>query len=341
MASGSDANPAPIDGGWCPVTCPAPGSAGPTVVYLSCCEVPLRRLLGGNIASLLIQPAVEQGSYPAGHVRPVKSAFRPAGAAAQNHLDCSSIPNSSPDPSCTKCACNNGTYWDPMNKSCDYCTSTGGQCTTSNDGATCSVVTCPPNMNCNTSLNACQCNSGTIYQGPVAGCSYCAAACMTSTDGVNCVPIDCSSVPNSSCNPALLPSDPNYDTCECWKDYCWNGTACVYYAPGFTGICPTCTPNCNTSSCTNACTGTSCTDSCGGNTCTGAKSCGSTCVPGPCQVLSQCGSSLGTDLCGVCTGAINQCPNISGSIGVCDYNDLKCVCDACRPVYQCGEYTRY
>ncbi len=35
------ANPNPINGGWCPVTCPSSGGAGPTTIYRSCeCPAP-------------------------------------------------------------------------------------------------------------------------------------------------------------------------------------------------------------------------------------------------------------------------------------------------------------
>jgi len=217
----------PIDGGWCPVTCPSSGSAGPTVMYAACeCPAPA---FGGAYCSAngAVVDCAAQGVIPCGPCPTTGQVCLPPDGhcGCANNIDCSSIPNSSPDPSCTKCACNNGTYWDAPTKSCKYCASTNGQCTTSTDGITCTPIpSCPTNMNCNTVTNSCQCNQYTYYVGP--GCAYC-PQCQRSYDAKTCVDASttiCPSPGNWFCS-TTAPSD---QLCQCWTNYCFIGGACVW-----------------------------------------------------------------------------------------------------------------
>ena len=357
------ANPQPINGRWCPVTCPY--GSGPNVIY-GACECPAPAF--GGISCAILAPGNVKcnagqtcrgeevscsgngtqgsgvtacGSCPTG-----QSCNSSGQCGCANGNYCSSIPNSSPDSTCTKCLCNNGTYWN--NGTCSYCTaSSNGQCQTSTDGVSCSSVTCGTNMYCDTTLadshyNSCQCNAGTYYVGP--GCAYC-PACQT-YNGNACVPIDCSTVPNSSCNSTLSSTDPNYDKCECWLNYCWNGTACVWYKTGGSGICPTCSPGicpttngvsnqCGPDTCGNAngCNGPNACPS--GQTCNSAGQCvctSTTCTAAP----GSCGISAGTDNCGnacntatpgTCGGSTSSTcigATLTPPSGACNYGPVIC-----------------
>ena len=234
MASGNDATPSPINGGWCPVTCPS--GAGPTTIYQSCeCPAPA---FGGKYCPGTGTVACGGGGTVLCGPCPTGQDCNAQGVCVcSNGLDCSSIPNASPDPSCTKCNCNNYTYWDPTNKSCDYCTSQGGLCYTSTDGVSCTVVTCPTYAYCDTSTNQCvYCPEGQMY------------------NGSSCVPIVCP--PNMYFD--TNPSDPGYNTCACIAGYEYTtGPGCVP-CPG--GVCGPCTPspscngfNCGKDSCGNSC----------------------------------------------------------------------------------------
>jgi len=107
------ANPNPINGGWCPVTCPS--GAGPSVIY-GACECPVPAFGGsfcpsGNVScsagktckggqQVNCQGVSSCGPCPTGQVC---NSSGVCGCA--NGLTCSTIKYSSPDPSCTQCWC--------------------------------------------------------------------------------------------------------------------------------------------------------------------------------------------------------------------------------------------
>jgi hypothetical protein len=327
-------NPVPINGGWCPVTCPPAGSSGANVLYGACeCPAPAfggAFCPGGSVGCGAGQTCSGQVVDCSGTTSCACPTGEQCNAQGQcvcaNGLNCSSIPNSSPDPTCTKCLCWNGTFWDPTTKSCDFCTVQGGQCTTSLDGQSCTVVTCPVNEYCNTSVNACQCIAGTVWNGtscvflpcwpnppcpPLNGCGADNCGNVCGLNGGVCLVGLCSSGGGGpgTCN--CTPNPPCPVTNGCGIDNC--GNAC--------GTCPngeTCNnPNGGVGTC--SCTGSSCT-----------------CVPTVCTVSSQCGSPLGINNCNaVCQGQQNICPVANPPL-VCDLNSLTCVCGGCYPIYQCN-----
>ncbi len=347
-----------IDGNWCPVTCPK--GAGPAVIYRSCeCPAPA---FGGKNCEDVTNPnygncgpnqtcngaevdcsgagSVPCGNCPSGQICVPVSPSNPTGCACANSSYCSSIPNSSPDLSCTKCDCNSGTFWNPIKKTCDYCQSQNGNCTTSTDGVSCSVVGCTQGKICNTKTNQCQCD-----------------LCSTFDTTQN----QCVNIGTTICNPALNwwcdPSQPPGTLCQCNSGSVPNpnGSGCIVCPGGnCTAKCDLCStfdttqnqcvnigtticnpalnwwcdpsqppgtlcqcnsgfiPNPNGSGCI-VCPGGNCSASCplacqtmnGSGVCLPTTSCGS----------NNCGQDSCGGICGPCSGG--NCSNTSGGPGTC------------------------
>ncbi len=233
-----------IDGGWCPVT--APSGAGPTVMYRSCeCPAPA---FGGysctdgrnpnstkncpsnatcNGAQVTFNNVITCGSCPTGQV-----CLPPDGhCGCANGLTCNgqggSPMGSIPSTDCTQCICPYGTTYappPPPGGACvPICTA---PCTTWN-GISCVPVTCPQNMYCDSTKppdQECQCDQYAYYVGP--GCAYC-PPCQRSYDGRTCVDASTAICPPSG-NWSCDPTKPPDQLCQCWLNYCWNGSACVW-----------------------------------------------------------------------------------------------------------------
>jgi len=233
-------NPNPINGGWCPVTCPAAGF-GPDVMYGACeCPAPVfgglycpqgsvscpagQTCPGGQKVTCAGVTAC--GSCPTGQVCVPVSTTNPTGCACPNNLICSAIANSSPDATCTKCNCNQGYYWDGITKSClPHCLAA---CTTWN-GTACVAVTCPSNSYCDSTKpvsQECQCNRGAYWNG--SACVYCPQCQSYDSVQNKCVDASktiCPASGNWSCDANVAPSQE----CQCWTYFKINatGTGCI------------------------------------------------------------------------------------------------------------------
>lgn len=233
----------PINGGWCPVTCPT--GFGPQAIYGSCeCPAPA---LGGapctpgavscgagqSCSGQIVQctggagPGGSCGACPTGQV-----CLPPDGhCGCADGLVCPA--NSNPDPTCTQCQCDLGFYWN--GSACALCqVSGGGQCTTtSSDGQSCTPLTgpggggCAVNMWCDTNptdpgYNSCQCDQYTYWNG--SGCVYCTATSggqcqLPNAQGTGCAPITCNA--NMYCNVSV-------NACQCIAGYGYTtGPGCV------------------------------------------------------------------------------------------------------------------
>lgn len=299
-------NPQPINGGWCQVICPPPGSYGTPVMYETCaCPEPA---FGGDYCSgsgKVTCQGVTACSCPPG-----QQCLPPDGhCGCPNNLICGGPPNSGPKGSitstdCSQCICPLGSTYDYIDNACDQ--RCPAMCTTWN-GTACVPVVCPTNMTCNPNATSssveCACNQGTKYVGP--GCAYCTTPingqCSTSLDGQTCVGQPCPS--NLYCD--TTPGDPYYNQCRCPSPTtCWNGSLCVN--PSGDGSC-NCTPTTPCPS-SNGCGTDSCGNVCG--TCSGANRCSATDgTPGTCGCAQ--GTGCGKDTCGPDT-----CGNPNGC-GVC------------------------
>lgn len=338
-ASGRDVDsPQPIPGGWCPVSCPPSGSSGFNVIYRAC-ECPPPAFGGASCSGnghcgpgqtcqgpMVSCNGVSACTCPDG--RPCDA----SGNCAVCSLDCSSIPNSSPDPTCTKCQCNSGT----LLNGCALC----DPCYTALDGVTCTPVACPSLTTqwCDSSRPSsceCACDLGTIWNG--SACTYC-----QSTAGGECTkppvttplpPGQCPPTTPQTCVPYTCPNTMYCDTtanaCKCPSPTtCWNGSACV------DPPC-TCSPSTACPS-TNGCAHNSCGTSCG--TCSTGQSCStdpSGNTPGTCScpVVLACGPgtpyNCGVDSCG---GSCGTCP--TGS--TCPNPTEPSTCVPCTTPPLCG-----
>ena len=173
-------NPAKIDGGWCGITCPAAGPTGFPIMYGSCaCPQPA---FGGAYrpgAGQTVPCAPGNTCYGAviqcsgSTICTCPNGPCDASGQCACKLDCSSIPNSSPDPTCTKCDCYSGTYW-----SGHSCVSCSQPCTTYNGNMACVPVQCGANMYCDPTLPVsqnCACYAGTYWNG---------SACVSCPDAI-------------------------------------------------------------------------------------------------------------------------------------------------------------
>lgn len=357
-------NPSPINGGWCPVTCPS--GTGPATLFGSCeCPAPA---FGGTpcSGSGAGGSATTTETCGAGQTCPgafqvecsgVTSCSCPTGQICNSSgqcvcgdgLVCCDSNNQPPGCSgpagsvtntqCTQCICPNGTqYQGPAPGTCSpIC----GQVCTVWNGSACVPETCPGNQYCDTTpgqgYGLCQCIAGTYWNGVICT-PYCTQAC-TSWNGSACVPTVCQ--PPS----AGLYCNPQDGQCECPAPYiCWNGSKCVL--PSGNGTC-NCTPQvpcpssngCSTDSCGNQCGSCPSPEVCSSNTSGTPGTCsGSTgCQPGTCVVSAPCGSNLGIDSnCGtVCVGQANQCPvSQQGQQENCNFG--QCICGTCTPIWPCG-----
>jgi len=353
MASGSDANPAPINGGWCPVTC-----TNSFATMYGACECPAPAFGGTpcpGVGSAAVSCAVGQtcpgafevtctgviacGSCPEG-----QKCLPDGGCGCPNNLTCDgqgnppSPKNSIPGPGCTACICPLGTYPNQNDNSCDKCPVTAsGQCTTYNENLSCVPINCPANMYCDGSTSTCQCIKGTV---PTSnGCANCPNPCFTYDAATNkCdTPVVCPANTGTFCDQNA--TDPS-KLCACPSSApCWNGTKCA--AAGCTckptAACPA-SNGCGTDNCGNVC-----------GKCPTGSNCSSTTVgtPGTCSCVPNCsGKDCGDDGCGsTCGTCINSTCNASGQCvancaagtcptgGACGKDtcgnvDAKCVCPA-------------
>ena len=259
-------NPNPIDGGWCPVTCPT--GAGPTTIY-GACEC----------------PAPAFGGQPCSQLSPGTVVCSAGQTCKGQIVSCSGVS------SCGTC---------PAGETCNasgVCSCPTGQ---TYNGTSC-VTACPVNMYFNTTNNTCACDAGAYWNG--SGCVYCPEG--ETYNGTTCVaPNTCNPTtvcPSSngcssdSCGNSCG-SCPQGQTCSSTT----TGTPGTCSACVPTTQCPT-SNGCGVDSCGNSCgsciNGQTCNVVSGTvGTCT--NNCG-TCVVPP----NVCGGSpLGTNNCGVCIG---------------------------------------
>jgi Flp pilus assembly pilin Flp len=117
------------------------------------------------------------------------------------------------------------------------------------DGLTCgqSGDGTPPGSIPSTDCTQCLCMAGWYFDqsaNPPACVKYCPDPCTTFSNGT-CAPVDCSSIPNSTCNSNC----PIKDECACDQYSYFSNGACVYCSASCSG-CPNgqCTATCNTGS---------------------------------------------------------------------------------------------
>jgi len=316
------ARPAPIKGGWCPVTCPASGSYGFNIMYRAC-ECPAPAFGGAPCpaagteddscqagqtcrgAEVICNGVNACGPCPTGQVCTAN------GCACPDSLNCAAIiPGSIPDASCTKCICPSG---QPLE---------GGRCGCCPYGYTLSGNQCVPvqcgqystlydtGIGCETS---CECDTGAYsyfnqnngqctYCPPKAGqggaywnsttfmCDYCPVGKEYNATTATCTTPSCS---GANMFWDTNPTDAGYLSCECYEgpttnfEYDPTTKGCIA-----TGSCPVTMPS-GASVCPNTKKPTS-----GGNwslvasrtNCSGTTNCQAYCNTG---VLSngQCVSS--------------------------------------------------
>jgi len=245
-------NPQPINGGWCPVTCPPAGTLGPTVMYASCeCPAPA---FGGKYCtgtgSTSCAGVTACGSCPTGQAcgAVTPTADNPSGCGCSNGLICgqgNGPLGSIPSPDCSGCICILGTTFDQNNNSCDN--NCPNPCTTWN-GTECIPVTataCGANRFCDPNRPSsceCACDQYSYWNG--SSCVYCTATSSgqcTALPNVTVPPGQCPPSSAASCQPLPGPGGggcPNNmycDTklnacqCDCDANFCtvWQGNACV------------------------------------------------------------------------------------------------------------------
>ena len=339
-------NPNPIDGGWCPVTCPPPNSYGFNIMYGTCeCPAPAfggAYCPGGNVSCGAGQTCKGQevtcGQPGAGGINPCGPC--PTGqscvpVSTENPTGCSCIGSdgsastglhcglqstgksngpigSVPDSSCQHCICPYGTYpnGDANNPAClSYCPQ---RCTTYN-GSGCVPVTCQANATCDPDpklpiSKECQCDN------------YAYAS------GFLCVPCQAGPDPHPS-----NPPDPNDQAGQCTapnKDH----TSCMPINCSKTEWCDKATNKCE---CITGTTWDSKKGDCVSGTCTANPAC-----PGATDSnASGSANACGTDSCGIFCGnniasngkADGGCPpgstcssTKSGTPGTCVSNCLAC-----------------
>jgi Flp pilus assembly pilin Flp len=220
-------NPRAIDGGWCPVTCPSSGSAGPSVIYPSCeCPAPAfggKYCSGSGSVDCSAQGVTACGTCPTGQV--CNSSGQ---CGCPNSLICgqgNGPTGSIPSADCAQCICPAGTTFNQSNNSCSQNCS---QACTAWNGTACVAVVCGQNMFCDASKPAsqeCACNAGTIFNAAQGGCAPCPSCTTPSVDGKSCVSnanTACQSLPGTFCNPSLTPDLE----CACDAGLTWNGDGC-------------------------------------------------------------------------------------------------------------------
>ena len=164
-------NPQPINGGWCPVTCPS--GSGPAVMYKAC-ECPAPAFGGAPCSGSGAVDCTAQGTVPCGPC-PTGEVCNSSGTcvcpiAGETYNGSACVPSCGANmwfnPQTNACECNAGAFWNGTG--CVYCAA----CQTYN-GTSCVPVVCPANMWCNPAAppdQECQCDAGTHYVGP--GCAY-------------------------------------------------------------------------------------------------------------------------------------------------------------------------
>jgi Flp pilus assembly pilin Flp len=369
-------NPSPINGGWCPITCPT--GSGPSVIY-GACECPFPSFGGAPC------PGTGTGSTKCGAGQTCPGAFEisctgvttcgtcPTGQICNSSgscvcgdgLQCGQPPtplNSIPNVTCTACICPAGTTFSAGPP--PACTSPcPNDCYTWN-GTSCVPVQCGPNMWCNSAMpngQQCECDSGTVPNPNGPGCIYpCQNECYT-WNGNSCVPVQCGT--NMWCNPAEPPSlecQCDANCTPCGSNCCSPGIGCVAgqcsgsscAGPTCAGTCCAAGDECNstTGACcapAPACGSNTCgTDSCGilcgtcppGQTCnnSGPGVCTTGCVPTTCTVSAPCGTDLGIDNCGGVCVGVSNQCPIDGMGQIGTCDNGQCICGTCHPVYPCG-----
>jgi len=224
--------PAPINGGWCPITCPPAGSYGFNIMYRSCeCPAPA---FGGLSCSDPMNPnrsscgsaSVQSCNAATGQVTcngvnscgtcPVGQICVQGGCICPNSLSCPSIITGSiPDASCSQCICPEYTYL------------SGNGCQTcppyySYNGTKCVPLTCGVNQVINATGTGCWCDAGSYVSVSTGQCTFCPIGKYWNT---NDVPPQC-----DSCQAGEIFGPPSpYTTANC--------------------VAPACTPTCHTPSC--------------------------------------------------------------------------------------------
>ena len=173
-----------------------------------------------------------------------------------NGMTCDPSKNWAPNADCSACQCYQGAYYSTSSGGCVYCSTTSsGQCQTSTDGQTCSPITCPGNMYCDTTsgdqyYNQCRCPSPT-----------------TCWNGQQCVTGTC------TCQAGRCPSGNS-----CGPDTCGNANGCGQCPSGKTCISGQC-----------VCTAGICPvgNVCGPDTCGNPNGCGQCAKPETCNA-GQC-----------------------------------------------------
>ena len=346
-------NPAPINGGWCPVTCPSAGSVGPTVMYRAC-ECPAPAFGGSYCSGSSAVDCTKQGVIPPSGPCATGQVYNSTGqCVCPNGLVCGSgngPTGSIPSTDCSQCVCMAGWYYDQAQKACiNYCP---GPCTTFK-GASCAPTDCSSILNstCNPncpSTTECACDQYSYWGG--SSCVYCQATCSgcpnsQCTDACN-NGAHCTSLPPSngnspcptqatSCQPLTGPSERGgcpdnmwcngkLNSCQCDEDpgnnfYTrWNGSACVQVSGPCTPgpFCPTSDGTLSGSSLPNGCGTDSCGSPCGAN----AGSC-----PAGQQCKDASDNSISTTTAGTVGTCATSCPVTES------WNGTKCV-----PLTPCG-----
>ena len=283
-------NPKPIPGGWCPVTCPAPGTFGPTAIYPACeCPAPA---FGGAPCPAAGSPVACAGVIACGPCPNGQQCMPPDGhcgcqggltcngqckpGCAAGDPSCCSPLGSIPSADCTKCICPK--YSTIIGNTCVAPTPVQPTCNPQGQNCTCSNgLVCPagtnliPNSNC----TSCVCPQYTFWNGNM--CAYCTQPCTTSYDGLTCVTEICPQ--NMTCDPK------KGNACECDTGSHWDPIAkdCVY-------------SNCPKGKCPLGANGRP--NVCGPDTCGNVDGCGicpapQTCVNGQCACVKGTGCSGG------------------------------------------------
>ncbi len=318
----------PINGGWCSVTCPASGSFGPTVMYRSCeCPAPA---FGGaycsgsgqvacNGVNACFCPITGQvcGAVPVAQ----RATDNPSGCGCSNGLDCSSVPGSLTDPTCTQCICPTGWYFDQSANppACvNYCPD---PCTTF-DGTKCVPTVCTNGFCDSTQTDTkkeCACFKYSYWDSSTSSCAYCQVDGNKCTDvnsaGTGCQDIN-SCPANQFCDTTL--GDPGYDSCRCNcndstdPNNCtyWKGNTCV---PGNCKASPACPIASNGSPSPNGCGQDSCGGFCGANN-------------GNCPTGEKCNNTTG-DVNGPPGTCVTSCP---------DTEIWNGILSRCVPLTPCG-----
>jgi len=300
MGSGSDATPAKINGGWCPMTCPTSGYGFNTMYGL--CECPAPAFGGafctaGNVScvgSNLVDQFGNATNKPCEGQKITCNGVNSCGNCPQGQA-CGVVAATQQNPS--GCGCANGLTCNPA------------------DPTQCSINgICPPKGSVPINCQYCGCPQGSFYYAAQSACVSCATVfpCTTYNNQFSCVTTTCGT--NQSCD--LNPNDPpeDYGQCVCNQGGYSNGTACVY--------CTATTdssgnPVCTTSTDGRTCSAVTCPTNMYCNGAQNACQCSghwdgiNGCVPGPCTP-GKCpaGAVCGPDQCGTANGCngSNACP---------------------------------